>query len=118
MKTLKELSIEKPYYCATGNYFSNEVNGEFDTMTDFLAEFKDADIDMNYMFRFDIKPRDDENTETGREYAEIFLMLQRKGIFKPCYVKHINEEEAIQFSEYAKKHWEYTQKLWSPLSKK
>lgn len=116
METLKELSVEHPYYASDSNYYSNEASSEFETMTDFLAEYKDADVDMNLVYRWDIKPRDEENTETGRYYAEVFIIGQRKGLYKPNYIKHVNEEEAKQFLEYLKPHWERLTEMWKPVS--
>ena len=49
---LKRLvSCEHPYYCSDGNYYSNEPNQRYETMTEFLDDFEDADINMNLVFK-------------------------------------------------------------------
>ena len=116
--TLKELSIDHPYYCSDSNYYSNEPSQDFETMTDFLSKYQDADIEMNLIFRWDIKKRDDELSEkTGRYYAQVYIIAQRKGIFTPCYIKHINQEEADLFVSLAMKHWDKLEAMWRPINK-
>ena len=113
MKTLLEkLSIKHSYYCHTNNYDSIEAGEEYNTMTDFIEEYKDADIDMNLIFRWDIYKEDD-----GSYRAEIFIIKQRKGLFSPCIIESINEDEAIEFEKIAKKHFNYLLKIWKPIAK-
>jgi hypothetical protein len=114
---LKELSVKHPYYCSDSNYYSNDPGDEWETMTDFLDEYENADIDMNLIFRFDISPRGDEGVEAGRYYAEVFIIHQRKGIFAPHHIKHINEIEAIRFVELINKHWKVISTIWEPVSR-
>lgn len=111
MTTLEELAAAKhPYYCSESNYYSNEGSMEFDTMSAFLDEFDDADLDLNLCFRWDMQK------ERGRYSAMVFLMLQRKGIFRPCTIKSVTEDEAVLFKAYAEKHWAHLQKIWKPIS--
>ena len=118
MDKLQELAVYHPYYCSDSNFYSNKPAQRFETMTEFLDEFESCDIDMNLVFRWDIRPRgeSDEAIKAGRYYAEVFLMLQRKGIFMPVYISHVNEAEAERFIEYAKGHWEVIKALWEPIS--
>lgn len=111
---LDDMLAEHPYYCSERNYYSNDAGAVWETMTDFLAEFEGSDVDMNLVFRWDIRQRDEDNP--GRYYAEVFMMHQRKGIFSPHHIKHINEGEAIRFRAYLKKHWKVMRALWEPLS--
>jgi hypothetical protein len=111
---LTEMLADHPYYCSESNYYSNEAGATWETMTDFLAGFESADEDMNLVFRWDIRQRDEDNP--GRYYAEVFMMHQRKGIFSPHHIKHINEGEAIRFRAYLEKHWKVMRALWEPLS--
>lgn len=118
MNILEKLSVKHPYYCSESNYYSNEPHEEYETMTEFLDVYETADVDMNLCFRWDIKNRsdDDDGVKAGRYYADVFMMMQRKGIFKPVEIKHINEIEAERFMVYIQKHWETVKKLWEPLS--
>ncbi|ALP47558.1 hypothetical protein phiST2_0054 [Vibrio phage phi-ST2] len=115
--TLAELAVDHPYYCADCNYYSNESGGVLETMTEFLDEFEGADIDMNLVFRWDVKPNLSEEDETPLDtyYAEIFMMHQRKGIFAPFFIRSITEDEVPRFVEYLKEHHQTLQQLWQPL---
>lgn len=118
MSVLEELSVKHPYYCSESNYYSNDPAQDYDTMTDFLDDFEGVDIDLNLCFRWDISKKTDDETEQPADgyYAEVFLILQRKGIFKPCRISSITEEEAIRFKAYALRHLETLKKIWSPLA--
>jgi hypothetical protein len=114
---LKDLAIDHPYYCNEGNYYSNEAQSTFDTMADFLDEMGDSDVDMNLVFRWDVRTATDEyDNPTGNYSAEIFIMHQRKGRFWPMIIKKITEEEVGPFVDYLKKHWNRLNELWAPVS--
>ena len=118
MSVLKELAVSHPYYCSDSNYYSNEGSMAFATMTDFLDEFETCVVDMNLCFRWDIKTKAEcYGDDAGEGYcAEVFLMLQRKGIFRPCSVESVDEDEAVRFKAYALRHFETIKALWAPLS--
>ena len=113
---LNDLLIDHPYYCSESNYYSNDASTRWETMTEFLDAYEDADIDMNMVFRWDVKPRGEGENSAGRYYAEIFMMHQRKGIFSPHYIAHINDSEAERLKIYLTRHWQYMKDLWEPLS--
>jgi len=109
------LLVEHPYYCSGLNYYSNEPSQTWETMSEFLDEYEETDIDMNLVFRWDIRPRDEENS-AGRYCAEVFIIHQRTGIFSPHLIKHVNEEEVERFRKYAEKHWKTLCNIWKPIS--
>lgn len=111
---LAALLVDHPYYCSESNYYSNGAGAQWETMTDFLSEFESCDVDLNLVFRWDIKQRDEDNS--GRCYAEVFMIHQRKGIFAPHRIKHINEDEAVRFHAYLEKHWATLKAMWKPLA--
>jgi hypothetical protein len=114
MNTIKKLiSYNHQYYCNNSNYYSNEPNEYYETVTDFLDVFEDADIDMNLIFRWDIKLKEDSEKNY---YVEIFIIQQRKGIFKPIYIKSITEEEAKRLELLLAKHFEVLKNLWKPFN--
>lgn len=118
MSRLQELaSANHPYYCSGSNYYSNEASMSFGTMTDFLDTFDDADIDMNLCFRWDVREimNSDNTAGTGRYCAEVFIMLQRKGIFKPCGIRSVEENEVERFESYLRKHAETLLEMWNPV---
>jgi len=101
-----------PYYCSGSNFFSNGTAGLFQTVSEFLDAFENLDIDMNLCFRFDIGIHDD-----GNMYAELFLILQRKGIFKSIHcVSYSPETESARLEEYLKKHYDVLMAMWTPFS--
>lgn len=114
---LNDLVVDHPYYCSESNFFSNEAGGNWETATDFLDEFEDADIDMNLVFRWDVKQKRNDETDELIDgyYAEIFMMLQRKGIFKPHWISSVTEDEADRLEAYLKNHWDRMKEIWTPI---
>lgn len=117
METLKALAVDHPHYCSDSNYYSNDAALHYTTMTEFLDEFESYDIDLNLCFRWDIKQATDEETEEPIDAyrADVFLMLQRKGLFRPVSISSVTEEEAIRFKAYAQRHLEVLKAMWAPL---
>lgn len=117
---LKKLAeVDHPYYASDNNYYTNDWPEEHDTMTDFLDEFEDADIDMNLVYRWDITPYDGYHTDKvieGKYRAQVTIIGQRKGIFGPHIIESITEDEVERFVAYITKHWEHLQKIWAPIS--
>ena len=114
---LKDMAIDHSYYCSDNNYYSNEPAQSFLTATDFLDGFEDADIDMNLVFRFDIhQDRGGDDNFVDSYSAEVFIIMQRKGIFKPCYIKSITESELDRFVSYLQKHKNHLNEIWEPLT--
>ncbi len=111
---LQDLAVDHDYYCSDSNYYSNQASQRYDTMTDFLNDFESADVDMNLMFRWDVREYCQDYERTGF-YAECFLMLQRKGIFMPCHIERFEQSEVDRFVEYAKKHKAKIDLIWQPL---
>lgn len=108
MTRLEALSKKNhPYKCNTRNFYSNEANEQYDNITEFLDEYEDADIDMNLVFRWDV-----HKTEDGEYYVEIFLILQRKGIFRPISIDSILEDDVERFETYLQKHKQKIDELW------
>lgn len=112
--TLEDLAVNHPYYCNENNYYSNAAALKFETCQDFLAEFASCDIDLNYCFRWDVALKDESNPNSGYK-AQVFMMLQRKGIFMPIRIHSIFEEDVDSFVTYLQKHADYHDKLWNPI---
>lgn len=115
------------YYCHRANYYVGNLNGEnygrseYDTW----ADFKDAwffgenkiDHDYNHCFRFDIEKKFDENDEpTGEFSLYLFMILQRKGIFRPVVIRTITQDDMPEIEEYLKSCWRYLRMQWSEFS--
>tara|TARA_Y100000114_G_scaffold154060_1_gene175282 strand:+ start:354 stop:719 length:366 start_codon:yes stop_codon:yes gene_type:complete len=110
------MAVDHPYYCNESNYYSNDASMKWETMTEFLDAMEDSDVDMNLVFRWDVRPRGETGAEYGRFCAEVFIMHQRKGKFAPHDIKHVSEAEIPRFKAYVEKHWRTMQKIWSPVS--
>lgn len=110
---LKELAVDHSYYCSKNNYYSNDAAQSYESWKDFESEYLNADKDFNFVFRWDIKLKDEE--KEGEYFMEIFMMQQRKGIFIPIQIKSISEENVPQIIEYLKGYSEYIKELWSPI---
>jgi hypothetical protein len=108
--TLKDLAIDHDYYCSESNYYSNEAAQHYKTFKNFISEMGESDVDMNLVFRWDIKLLDDQ-TYT----CDIFIMQQRKGRFMPFSIDLIEEDDVPAFIDYVKKHFNKLLSIWKPI---
>lgn len=126
---MKLQATEHSYYCNESNHYVGNQHGEnfgrceYDTWADFQEEWLDSDgvsIDMDYnlCFRYDIKQR--RNLDTDEPIAEfelwLFFMLQRKGIYRPVWIKHIEEKDMPGIKGFLEKQWNYIQYQWNELA--
>jgi len=114
--TLKSLAIDHDYYCSDNNYYSNEAGINYKSFDDFYDEFKDADVDMNLVFRWDVgkHPASDLSPREGY-YLQIFIMKQRKGIFTPIYIETIEDKDVPNLLLYLQPHIQKLKKIWEPF---
>jgi len=110
--TLKELAIDHDYYASGSNYYSNDAGGKYDTWADFYKEFKDANIDMNLVYRWDIYERE----KSGRYYMQVVIIAQRKGIYMPIHINYVDDKDVDQIQEFMRPHFEKLLIIWQPLS--
>lgn len=117
--TLKDLAVDHNYYCNLGNYHSNESLTEYETFSEFLDEYEDADIDYNLIFRWDVKKIEDDVDELPEGHSgykmEVFIMQQRRGNFVPNLIKEVTEKDVSDIVKLLKKHRDYLNEIWSPL---
>ena len=113
---------DHPYYCSEGNYYSNEPYAKHSTWPAFLENFKDSDIDMNLIFRFDWREGEDWGLGkfNGDPYyrngnLQIFFVFQRKGIFA-CHEISVCRADEPSVIEFLKPRWQHMRELWAPLS--
>lgn len=113
----KDLKVKHPYYCNDNNYYSNDAREVSENWEDFISRWGDADVEYNHVFRFDIQENEnDEGIGQGTYYAEIFIMLQRKGKFVPVVVNNVKEQDKDSIIEFLQKHYEEVKRLWEPFS--
>jgi len=109
------LGMDHPYFCSDCNYYSNDATLTYATLADFLDEFEEFPVDLNLCFRWDIRPKDEDQPEMGYR-AEVFLMLQRKGLFRPCLIETVFERDLPRFGKYLEAHWAKIQAIWKPFT--
>lgn len=114
--------VDHPYYYSESNYYSNEPYHKHETWPNFLANFKDSDLDMNLIFRFDWREGDgwDAGEFNGDPYYRngrlmIYFVFQRKGIFS-CHEISVCRADEPSVIEFLKPRWARMRDLWQPLS--
>ncbi len=114
------------YYCSESNYYingySNYGRSEYDTWDDFEVDWclcdGRLDDDYNHVFRFDITKKLGEDDEpTGEFQLWLFFILQRKGIYRPVWIKNIKQEDMPDIEQFLRLRWEYLKNQWSEFSK-
>lgn len=114
--------INHPYYMTSGNYFEAGWHREFKTLDDFLSEFDDADLDYNWVVRWDWlegedwgagEYRGDDYYRNGR--LMIQMIGQRKALMQSFEVAVCRADEP-RVREYLNKYWTYMQEMWAPFS--
>ena len=106
----EDLLLDHDYYCSDTNYFSNDAGMSWENFQGFYDEFFNADIDMNLIFRWDIKRRED-----GTLYMCIFIIHQRKGVFAPHYIESVSESDFENIKNMLQPHMDKLMKIWQPF---
>lgn len=114
IKKISDLAVDHSYYCNLGNYYKNGVGEKYRSWSDFLADWEDSDMDYNLVFRWDVKPHDDEKTELGY-YMEVFFILQRKGIYTFSVIDNVFDRDVKSIVEFLSPRYNHLMELWEPL---
>jgi hypothetical protein len=122
-------STAHSYYCSESNYYVGNYHGENYGRCDYdtWGEFKEAwlddnlwiDHDYNHCFRFDINPHRDFETDDiiQEKYSlKLYYILQRKGIFRPVFIKEISETDMPEIEQYLSDCWDYLKSQWEEFS--
>lgn len=108
----KLFEIEHRYYCSDNNYFSNECTWEYSSWGEFYEEHKDADIDLNLIFRWDwFEPEEDRKSDL----LQLSVIRQRKGIFGN-YLITVDKEDEPKIKEFLKPYESYMKHLWEGVN--
>ena len=116
MKKLGLKETTHSYYCSDSNYYSIKAYMSYESWKKFVDDWDplEMDIDMNYIFRFDIKKYDDEN-----DYLlQLFIMHQRKGLFRCVTIKNIQKENMKEITSLLQLHYNYHKKIWNEFENK
>lgn len=124
-------ATDHAYYCHDANYYVSAANGQnrgrcvYETWEEFKegwfvgANNEYYDHDYNHCFRYDIAPHVDPDTDEdipGKFSLSLYMMLQRKGIFRPVYIDEITEEDMPEIEAYLRGCWDYLQRQWQEVS--
>lgn len=107
----RDLLVDHDYYCSDNNYYSNDVTQEYETFQDFFNGFKDIDVDLNLIFRWDIKQNDDKTFN-----MQVFVIQQRKGIFVPHIIENVYESDFENIKSLLQPHLDKLMKIWQPFN--
>ena len=113
-----DLLVDHDYYASDNNYYSKDASTEWNSFDEFYAEYINADVDMNLIYRWDIKTRDKEEIENGasKYYMELFIIKQRKGIYAPQFIHSISENDFDKIKKLLQLHLDKLANIWLPFS--
>jgi hypothetical protein len=117
MNDKPELCIKHPFYCNDNNCYTPHAAQKFATVDEFLNKYKNASVDNDLCFRFDVKQFTDScNNDIGPYYAEVFLLHQKRGLFRPIIICNYTAHDDIKMKAWLSPHWNRLKEMWKPIS--
>ncbi len=113
----KDLLVDHSYYCHSKNFECRSWNS-------FINEFKDADPDLNLVFRWDMlhEMYDQSNMDgwakrsVGDGYTlDIHMVQQRKGLLRAFKITGIEQKHFDEIKKYLKINFDKLKENWLPL---
>ena len=135
--TKKLWEIEHPYYCTESYYYTRTPTKgwgapqKYSTFGEYLKEWEDPDLDMNFVFRWDwqrLTPEkfEDEgfdevtdaslNSEGNFSELKLFLMMQRKGCKKIITIQKMEDSDNDAVIKHLLPKWENMKATWAGIS--
>jgi hypothetical protein len=110
-------------------YQSSDTTDSFKDINAFLESWKDYDIDLNRVIRWDIRnvsddfpePADMEPSDIdyygpwGTQYMDIHYVAPRKGYTFSNRILNLKPGDMPRLCAWLNKHWEYTRLMWDPI---
>lgn len=117
IECLLDLVVEHDYYCSDSPCHNLGFETDYKNFKDFYNEMGNSDDDMNLVFRFDIKTRDEDEIDnnTSKYFMEIFMVHQRKGRFVPFFIENIYETDFELIKEYLERKFNKIKQIWNPF---
>jgi hypothetical protein len=110
--------IDHPYYRTEGCYFSNECHQEHESFDSFLEEWKDSDLDYNWLIRWDwidkSKSENRSDDDDTQDVLEIQFFIQRKAYPLSVDVK-VDRKDEDRVRAWLQKYVKYMVKMWQPF---
>jgi ribosomal protein S18 len=112
----KAMQVEHAYYMSTQDGDTHAC------VDDFISNWRDYDIDLNHVIRWDFVKQTDDYPEEIRElgpvgstYCRVVFVMPRKGYLFSNVIKNVKTHETPKLLAFLKKHWEYMQSQWGPV---
>lgn len=125
---MKLQATNHSYYCSENNFYVGNSKGEnfgrseYETWEEFRDEWLgedgvSIDVDYNLCFKFDIIQKRDPDTDDLIDGFELwlFFILQRKGIYRPVWIKNISEKDMPYIENFLKIQFEYMKNQWKEI---
>jgi hypothetical protein len=111
---LKDLLVEHDFYASPTNYDCFTAGETYNSWNEFYAEYKDADLDYNLVFRWDL-----ELAEDGETYdLNLIHIKQSKGRYVSIVIINITKENTDEIEQYLTANFQKMMKNWQPISNK
>jgi hypothetical protein len=115
-------ATDHKYYCSESNFYNNCCLCEYETWSEFKEAWfinNNSKIDRGYnlCFRYDVMQHRDPDTDELIDGYEmwLFFILQRKGIYKPVWIKTITENDMDEINSFLKDVWAYHKFQWNEI---
>ena len=105
MKNLWEVS--HPYYCS-----APPDHKQYQSVSEFLLEFGDADPDRHYLVRWDWLDSTDPNNEIDNDELVLHFLLQSKTVLLTVVV-NVKKSDQDTVRDYLNQQHDYVKQVWS-----
>lgn len=113
--------VDHPYYMSEGNYYQAGCHQSYQTLDNFLSDWRDTDLDLNFVVRWDWLEGEDwgAGAFNGDPYYRngrlmVQFVGQRKASLWSCEVSVCRADEP-RVIEFLTPRAAYIRRLWEPL---
>jgi hypothetical protein len=116
----KNRFIEPNLWESKHSYYCEESGDHqfYSSWEEFLENCNDLDDDLNFIFRWDWKEKDEHTVEPDdssfQEVLLLYRVLQRKGRLTSQEIL-VRRDQEPEIKEWLRKKFDYLKKLWEPL---
>lgn len=107
------LDVDHRFYCLDVNRHCPKHHQEFDSWSDFMDEWEDVDMDLNFVFRWDISQ---PLYEGDLRSLHLFVIQQRIGAFMPVVINNIDDSDEPSIKAWLSDRWNDIREIWEPFS--
>lgn len=102
--------IKHPYYCT-----ASEPQYDFNSWDEFLSQMIDADLDYNFLVRWDWHDSNNPDHELKRDELQLFFIYQRKGFMFTVFI-NVEKKDEKRIEQYLLERWLHLQDTWKGIS--